>query len=126
MKPEILFRGKRVDNGEWVQGHYALDHQSDSTIIELPPRKAIFRHKVIPETVGQRIGFAYTEWFFIGDVLEDAGGKLYECLWYEKGNQPILRQTTLGKGFEFPSYAALCEVKGNIHDNPNLLKQEEG
>lgn len=54
---EILFRGKRVDNGEWVEGDLL---QGDPCII-------VEYHKnyhgdyneipVVPETVGQYIGF---------------------------------------------------------------------
>lgn len=66
---EIKFRGKRIDNGEWVYGD--LIHERYGTCIQYattinpkgygaPERKAIIqRHKatVDPATVGQCVGF---------------------------------------------------------------------
>ena len=66
---EILFRGKRKDNGEWVEGwllgnpnrsggifivtyyQFALDKKT-GTKYEIPP-KSLEYYEVLPETVGQ-------------------------------------------------------------------------
>lgn len=65
---EILFRGKRTDNGEWVYGfyvrlgdnlHYILTGKLDITKI-IPQ---FVHYEVIPETVGQFTGlYDSTKW----------------------------------------------------------------
>ena len=60
MNREIRFRGKRVDNGEWVHGCYLHTDYHDS-------RDYVETHQIVidnghtfdvdPETVGQYIGF---------------------------------------------------------------------
>ena len=57
---EILFTGKRVDNGEWVEGfyvfvpeHYKPEMSRKSYIVSINNG---FFFEVIPETVGQYIG----------------------------------------------------------------------
>lgn len=65
MNDRYLFRGKRVDNGEWVQGYY-----QELTPIGTKKRQPLISRidglslKVIPETVGQCTG------------LKDKNGKL--------------------------------------------------
>ena len=56
---EYLFHGKRVDNGEWVEGYYVKAEKLDKSdyehfIIEESADGA--SHLVIPETVGEYIG----------------------------------------------------------------------
>ena len=55
---EILFRGKRADTGEWIEGYFG--QSIDSFIIQdyglVAGRFEVF--KVIPETVGQFTGRA--------------------------------------------------------------------
>jgi len=53
---EILFRGKRVDNGEWVEGCYSHEKVGDyftAVFITEPLTDGVFaRHRVDPSTVG--------------------------------------------------------------------------
>lgn len=53
MKREILFRGKRADNGEWVEGYYVNKSPEKHQIVT---KKDIFPIQVLPETIGQFTG----------------------------------------------------------------------
>ena len=59
---EILFRGKRVDNGEWVEGYYAAEPYTKNTYNHgyiLENEKDLFAKKawlVDSRTVGQFTG----------------------------------------------------------------------
>jgi uncharacterized phage protein (TIGR01671 family) len=61
---EIKFKGKRVDNGEWVYGYYNYDFQYDYVtqgLDDIPPRVSYINNQpdyieVDPETVGQYTG----------------------------------------------------------------------
>ena len=68
MKREIKFRGKRLDNGEWVYGYYVKSPTGDR-IYWQPFKEATSNtyHNVDPSTVGQYTG------------LKDKNGKeIYE------------------------------------------------
>ena len=53
MNRTIKFRGKRIDNGQWVYGDLV---QCAHDILILPINTGWTHHKVIPETVGQFTG----------------------------------------------------------------------
>lgn len=142
---EILFRAKRLDNGEWVEGHLLHDsEQNESYIAEYFEDKSAYLREVDPETVCQFTGLTDKNGVkvFEGDVVETRDCRKHkicigECCpnvwknWCEdhlvKKEMPIIAvyAKTLEFGNEvFVPIDNVCEVIGNIFDNPELMEGE--
>lgn len=74
---EILFRGKRTDNGEWVEGDLVqgVGKQKGLMFIWSEDKRVpmeVFESNVIPETVGQYSGWKDKKGqkMFEGDIVE--------------------------------------------------------
>lgn len=137
MNREILYRGKRTDNGEWVEGYYAkylnLKHEIYTAILKFDNEDgAVYSDEitaVIPETVGEYTGLTdkNRKKIFEGDIVKfrinfnnEKLGFRYGTVIFDHGSFHI-----------DTDYCFLCtfasdddiEVIGNIHDNPELLEQ---
>lgn len=133
---EILFRGKRWDNGEWVCGDL-LQYQN-YTIIHSYQRGCRVADDVDPRTVGQYTGLTDKNGkkIFEGDIV-DASNSWWDACGPAGHNSPIIQVEWNGYtcGFDpFADYDCDCgvyicgsevEIIGNIHDNPELLEDYE-
>lgn len=123
---EILFRGKRADNGEWVKGfyvcipdtHYIMTGKFDSLTNGIINSEA---YKVDPSTIGQFTGLEdkLGTKIFEGDVIDDLG---VEYIVVFDSDYAQFRGKFDGWNAEISHIASRCEVIGNIHDNPELLE----
>ena len=116
---EILFRGKRLDNGEWVYGSFLQVEHEDGSFAT-----AIFQKKdaggdaeVSPATVGQYTGLRDKNGkrIFEGDLLSLRTGRPH-VVRFEDGAF-VFENTAIPMRF-----ANKLEVIGNVHDNPELLE----
>ena len=130
---EILFRGKRTDNGKWIYGNYCYAELIDKSgyedlIIEQPADGETRR--VIPETVGQYTGLKDKNGkkIFEGDIVRDEqSGYNYFIKWFPEYTCFALANKNGHIEFgcdELEIFLDDLVVSGNIHDNPELLKGE--
>lgn len=134
---EILFRGKRIDNGEWLEGWYQPPIEGrhlDGRVESLGASLAFVGEDgfledayIIAETIGQFTGVTDKNGtkIFEGDIVKifDAAVILEGCgvvNWSGLFSAWHIGETTL-YGSE---HCAKYEVIGNIHGNPELLKGE--
>lgn len=134
---EILFRGKRTDNGEWAEGSYCADAIEqlygigsgvDGFIRRFnPDERRTYMFEVERETVGQYTGLTDKNGrkIFEGDIVE-RGGRIWLVEYSNKYGQ-FMMTTYTEKGISWSRSFDLippdwCEVIGNIYDNPELLE----
>ena len=142
---DILFRGKRIDNGEWVYGCLLYDsEQHEAYIAECFEDKSAYIRSVIPLTVGQYTGLTDKNGkkIFEGDILLIAkksdwtGNHYYPPLAYPvnvivKWDMCAWMWETLTDDKRYLGFPDAwchyeCEYVSNIHDIPELLKGGEG
>lgn len=138
MEREILFRGKRMDNGEWVVGALAkfmgMDCKVYTDIIQETDGVNYMQdtYKVDPATVGQYTGMTFDgKKVFEGDIIKTKKyGKICErvnindfdifAVVYEPC---MFRLVNKNRGFNLVDNKYNdFELIGNIHDNPELLE----
>lgn len=146
---EIIFRGKRKDNGEWVKGDLIKIKDKyyirpNANIFQVPnPLSTLIAYfsEVIPETVGQYTG-----------LTDENGNKIFEgdivYIWCGHGNcvvgkaivyfdkellqyrvkeiKPYAYDSEVGDLYKDCDFTHIdeYEVIGNKWDNPELLRGE--
>lgn len=135
---EILFRGKRKDNGEWAQSHNILQLNNDKVYVP-NSREEIFYaeneagnvvlingelYSVIPETVGQYTGLHDKNGtkIFEGDIVREYGGEFAQGFYEMDRNLIVEIPNTLANFILGSDCGCKYKIIGNIHDNPELLK----
>ena len=134
---EIIFRGKRLDNGEWVYGHIYTQVDLPDTIEEewywyIKPigSESWVSYRVDPYTVGQYTGLKdkHGKKIFEGDILllDDIKGIVNYgtgCFCVELPCPDYLYRNNPAIDMVLNEYPGL-EIIGNIHDNPELIYKE--
>lgn len=129
---EILFRGKRLDNGEWVEGFYnhfpcgrfGVDEHMIQTVLE--NGKIGMLYDIDPSTVGQYTGLKDKNGkkVFEGDIIKKTN----------EGRHPQIFTANIYTNFRVNEevYYSPCdhftksceyEIIGNIYDNPEFMKE---
>lgn len=135
---EILFKAKSTDNGEWVEGYYAVIGKNP-VIIEKTPEE-FFSIDDGEDRSGNRILEVDAETICQYTGLTDKNGKkiwgndiciihssnideedgFFTVEWDSEGARFALYGEGLTVDFD-NLYSYECEVIGNIFDNPELL-----
>lgn len=138
---DIRFRGKRLDNGEWVVGDFEHD-DIDLKRTYITPLGSLMEYEVNPETAGQYTGLKdkIGKEIYEGDVVVRRGVTIWEDYINGKGEKwsRSTNDTKDEKGivvynegkaiFEtgnpaiWLGYYDDIEVIGNIYENPELLE----
>ena len=163
---EILFRGKRKDNGEWVEGYLCKKYYQ-----ELPHDRPVIQYKttgnehkwtpdymvaeIDPSTVGQYTGLTdkNDKKIFEGDIFKfpdevfesyytscgteynswevenygvvgfcEHSGR-FDFIEYKFNENSVEADLHENNNLDFAEFVSELEVIGNIHDNPELLKE---
>ena len=134
---EILFRGKRTDNGDWVEGYIVIaderyfiaQYPECITSLYYPDDIYSFTSfvEVLPETVGQYTGLTDKKGtkIFEGDILHTNNSNC--TLWYvdDKNTGFCCNQGNANYSCVLDRFIVFSEVEviGNIHDNPELIEK---
>lgn len=126
---EILFRGKRCDNGEFIYGNIMVPRFGGETcIVEQDAPFHSFVYEVDPTTIGQSTGLTDKNGkkIFEGDIIKTRHG--VRCVVFVDGCFGA-RRYVQGIATLFANLKSYnrelngdWEVIGNIHDNPELLE----
>lgn len=139
---EIKFRGKRIDNNEWIYGNYVELNGIHFIIPKDSAETPSIQYEIIPETVGQFTGLTDKNGkeIYEGDIVNAEyynhnmkNCKLRQVVCFERG-------MFVFKTFNLDTEEMECtyhysplymnqapnnfEVIGNIHDNKKLIKNK--
>lgn len=127
---EIKFRGKRIDNGEWVYGdrwHDAYHKQTfiipENVMMPIEEEDAV---EVRPETVGQSTGLIDKNGkeIYEGDIVRFTSSYSFidsDIIYHEWGFETGNRDAQ-GLPYYLTHRDYTVEVIGNVHDNPEMTK----
>lgn len=137
---EILFRGKRIDNGEWIYGDLRQYSKKHIGIYSFELQQIV--RGIDPSTVGQYTGLKDKNGkrIFEGDMFEDRREDMYAVVIFKDGCFRLewygITGAWMEYGFDecgggwgkvecesFDMYhIESFEIIGNIHDNPEVLE----
>jgi uncharacterized phage protein (TIGR01671 family) len=148
---ELEFRGKRIDNGEWIYGYLTVHFSASSGYDEKSPHIEFFKSdhfetwEVDPKTVGQYTGVrdSADSRIYVGNIVrweeepeaifvvkfgkycteqtEEEVAENWHCGFYLSPIEPDQENWGL-TGSEFEDYH--FEIIGNVFENQELLKTE--
>lgn len=136
MNREILFKAKRKDNGEWIEGCIVIDQSRfDRFKYRIQPIESgvLYAHPIDPDTLCQYTGLTdkNSKRIWENDIC-DRKEKYPEIVVFNKGDWQLdysyvfekeIHTDACNLGF-YVCERKCVEVIGNIFDNPELLEVE--
>ena len=135
MNERFLFRGKRKDNGEWVEGNLVYTRTTTLGVVtEIYTLE--MSYQVIPETVGRCTGSKDKngKLIFEGDILnfvnDDGESSLYVVVWNTSLLSWQVQEISHYVKNDYYGFDELCEfgnteLIGNVYDNLELLQRSD-
>ena len=131
---EILFRGKRTHNGEWVYGDFVRGNERkslrDSIFVYDSETQSFNDYKINPSTLGQYTGLTDKNGkrIFEGDNAKVLQGKDKDSAYVGFENGAFMLYPKTGNIYERTLWEYWyndwdVEIIGNITDNPELLEK---
>lgn len=141
MKDRYLFKAKRLDNGEWVQG-VPFEIEGKTVILIKDNENLLRTHyleenmwtaeiyaiEVDPPTICQCIGLSDKngELIWENDIVWDSDERVFNEIIWNQEDMCWNVEDADGHKFEFEEcYGSTIEVNGSRFDNPELLESEE-
>lgn len=136
MNNRYLFRAKRIDNGEWVEGCLMVDESREGMFkYRIQPEEGhyLYAHPVDPSTICQCTGLTdkngnliWENDIIVGHIDDKypENATYVRVMWRNNGfctHQRYFDDFELLDEFDQNNF----EVCGNIFDNPELLEVEE-
>ena len=131
---EILFRGKRTINGDWVYGDFVHGNERkslrDSIFVYDSETQSFNDYEINPSTLGQYTGLTDKNGkrIFEGDIAKVLQGKDKDIAYVGFENGAFMLYPKTGNIYERTLWEYWyndwdVEVIGNITDNPELLEK---
>ena len=117
---EILFKGKRIDDGAWVSGFYFFDtnggHYIQHPFETIDGEHGYKSYEVDPETVGEFTGIKDYNGrrIFENDIVKTMYGN--GVVSFSNGHFYVFV-----KDWGVPPVDRFMTVVGNVYDNPKIL-----
>lgn len=143
MNERFLSRGKRKDNGEWVEGYLIQGNRTyivtieaiNYMVVSTSCMASIKLVEVIPETVGRCTGLKEKngKLIFEGDIVnfvnDDGESSLYVVVWNTSLLSWQVQEISHYVKNDYYGFDELCEfgnteLIGNVYDNLELLEAE--
>ena len=129
MESRYMFRGKRLEDSEWVIGNFMMSEPKPFTKKSYPviiEKESGFAEYIEPSTLGQCTGLKDKngELIFEGEILQDEHG-VGEVIWLQEHCAFVVRNIEPHE-YHFPDSGSgqlvNTEIIGNVHDDsPELL-----